>query len=248
MNQKTIKYYPFAILVTLLTVSCDDDKIIRTPEEEHILELAYSDEYSYPDGFYHELIDTGSIYYINTVSIKPHAEREHVWIELNTNDKNEARLWSDKTNEYSSVNREIIFESETSKFFEFKRRNVNNARDISYSRVHKTSYFQPSINKFSVSDTLIGIYNGEMSLTSVKELVEYLWSCGTMDTNYSKVLETELNEYGGYYEYYIQSILIVYGDFGIHDEIRVYDNFVTLDKSNRELIIKTDKVQSIQGR
>ena len=242
-----MKNYLFPILITLLTISCDEDKIIRTPEEEHILELAYSDEYIYPDGFYHEVIDTGSIYYINTVSIKPLSEREHVWIELNTNDKNEARLWSDKTNEYSSVNREIILESETDKFFEFKRRNVNNARDISYSRVHKTSYFQPVLNKFSVSDTLIGKYNGELNLTSVKELVEYLWDCGTMDVNYSKVLESEIKEYNEYFEYNIQSILIVYGDFGIHDEIIVYDNLVTLNKPDRELIIKTNKVKTILG-
>ena len=104
------------------------------------------------------------------------------------------------------------------------------------------------LNKFSVSDTLIGKFNGELNLSTVKELIEYLWDCGTMDANFSKVLESEIKEYNEYFEYYIQSILIVYGDFGIHDEIMVYDNFVTLDKSNRELIIKTDKVQSIQGR
>ena len=119
MTLKTIKYYLFTILVTLIMISCDEEKVIRTPEEEHILELAYSDEYNYPDGFYYEVIDTGSIYYINTVSIKPLSEREHIWIKLNTNDKNEARLWSDKTNEYSSVNREVILESETKKFFQF---------------------------------------------------------------------------------------------------------------------------------
>lgn len=244
---RTMKNYLFAALIIFVTVSCNEDKIIRTPEEERILELAYSDDYIYPDGFYHEVIDTGSIYYLNTVSIKPVSEREDVWIELNTNDKNEARLWSDKTNEYSSVNREIILESETDKFFDFKRRNVINARDISYSRVHKTSYFQPVLNKFSVSDSLIGIYNGEMNLVNVKELVEYLWSCGTMDASYSKVSETELNEHDGYFEYYIQSILIVYGDFGINDEIIVNDNFVTLNKSDKELIIKTKKVETIQG-
>ena len=242
-----MKNYLLAIIVAFVTISCDKDKIIRTPEEDHILELAYSDNYFYPEGFHHEVFDVGSAYYVNTLSITPISEREHVWIELNTNDKDEARLWSDKTNEHSSVNREVVYENETDKYFEFKRINPNNARDISYSRVHKTSYFQPVLNKFSVSDTLIGKLNGELNLSSVKELVEYLWDCGTLGINFSKVLESEIKEFNEYFEYNIQSILIVYGDFGIHDEIIVFDNFITLDKSSRELIIKTDKVKSIQG-
>jgi hypothetical protein len=236
-----------AILIVIVTTSCNKDKISRPADEERILELAYSKDYTYPSGFYHEVIDTGSIYYENTVSIKPINERQNIWIELNTNNKNEARTWSDESNEYSSVNRAIISESETEKFFEFKRKNVEYAKDILLSRVHKTSYFQPALNKFSVSDTIIGKYNGDLNLTSIKELVEYLWSGGTIDVGYSKVIESEIKENNEYFEYYIQAILIVYGDFGLHDEITVYDNFIKLNKADRELIIKTNKVKTIQG-
>jgi len=156
-------------------------------------------------------------------------------------------VWSDKSNEYSSVNRQIIGESESDKYFEFTRKNIQYSNDILLSRVHKSSYFQPELNKFSVSDTLIGTYNGELNLASVKELVEYLWSSGTIGVSYSKVLESEIKEYNDHFEYYIQSIVIVYGDFGIKDEIIVYDNFVTLNKLNRELIVKTNEVKTIQG-
>jgi hypothetical protein len=225
----------------------DKDKVVRTPEEEHILELAYSKDYSYPVGFYHEVNDTGSPYYENTVSIMPINGRQNIWIELNTNDKNEARIWSDKSNAYSSVNREIIGERESDKYFEFTRKNIQYSNDILLSRVHKSSYFQPVKNKFFTSDTLIGKFNGELNLTTVKELVEYLWICGTMGVSYSKVSESEIKEYNDHFEYYIQSIVIVHGDFGIHDEIIVYDNFATLNKSDRELKIKTNKVKTIQG-
>ena len=242
-----MKPYPLIVLLLVITISCDNDKVIRPPEEEHILELAYSTDYDFPTGFYHEVVDTGSIYYENTLSIKPISERDHVWIELSSNDRNEARLWSDRSNENSSDNRELISERETKKYFEFKRQNRVFARDILYSRVHKTSYFQPVVNHFNVSDTIIGNYNGELNLTSVKELVEYLWSSGTMNVSYSKVLESEIKEFDDHFEYYIQSILIVYGDFGLHDEIIVYDNFVTLKKSDRELIIKTNKIKTILG-
>jgi len=237
------------ILFLFVIAGCDKDKdkVIRTPEEEHILELAYSKDYSYPVDFYHGVNDTGSPYYENTVSIMPVNERQDIWIELNTNDKNEARLWSDQSNEYSSVNRAIISESETEKFFEFTRKNIQYSNDILLSRVHNSSYFQPVKNKFFTSDTLIGKYNSELNLTSVKELIEYLWSCGTIGVSYSKVLGSEIKEYYDHFAYYIQSIVIVYGDFGIRDEIIVYDNFITLNKSDRELTIKTNEVKTIEG-
>jgi hypothetical protein len=235
------------ILFSIIIAGCDKDKVIRTPEEEQILELAYAKDYFYPVDFYHEINNAGSPYYENTVVIKPVNERQNIWIELNTNDKNEARQWSDESNQYSSVNREVIDETETNKFFEFKRKNTQYSSDIILSRVHKSSYFQPLLNRFSLSDTLIGKYNRELNLTSVKELVEYLWSCGTMNVSYSKVLNRELKEYEKYFEYYIQSILIVYGDFGLHDEIIVSDNYAKLNKSDRDLIVKTNKVKTIQG-
>lgn len=242
-----MKHFMFAVLLLVVTTSCDKDKVIRTPEEEHILELAYSEDYTYPAGFYHEINEAGSPYYENTVSIRPLSERDSIWIELSTNDKTEARLWSDKSNEYSSDNRELISENETYKFFEFKRRNQEFTRDILFSRVHKASYFQPALNRFSISDTIVGKYNGELSLSSVKELVEYLWSCGTMDINHSKVLESEIEEFYDHFEYYVKSILIVYGDFGLHDEIGIYDNHIILSKADRELLIKSKKTKTITG-
>lgn len=242
-----MKSFLFAVLLLIVTTSCDKDKVIRTPEEEQILELAYSEDYTFPAGFYHEIIEAGSPYYENTVSIRPLSERDHIWIELSTNDKTEARLWSDKSNEFSSDYREIISENETDKFFEFKRRNQEFTRDILYSRVHKSGYFQPVLNRFSISDTIIGKYNGGLSLPGVKELVEYLWSCGTMNVAYSKVLESEIKEFIDHFEYYVQSILIVYGDFGVYDEIGIYDNHIILGKSDRVLLINTKKTKTITG-
>ena len=244
-----VKPLLFIILFIIVVASCegDNDEVIRTPEEEQILELAYDPGYKYPEGFYHEVVETGSIYYDNTLSITPLSEREHIWIELNTDDKNEARLWSDKTNEYNSVNREVILENETQKYFQFKRVSPTIPRDVIYSRIHKASYFQPALNKFSVSDSFVGKYNGEVKLNEVKELVEYLWSCGTMDVHYSKVITTRIKEFSDRFESYFQSILIVYGDFNLHDEIRVYDNQIVLSKASRELILKIQKTKTITG-
>jgi hypothetical protein len=246
-----IRTKPFLLILLFIIVftSCegDNNNVIRTPAEEQILELAYDPGYNYPDGFYHEDVESRSVYYDNTLSITPLSEREHIWIELNTDDKNEARLWSDKTNENGSINRVVVLENETEKYFQFKRVNPTNPRDILYSRVHKTSYFQPTLNIFSVSDSLVGIYNGKLNLNDVRELIEYLWSCGTMDVNYSKVITTGIEEFSDRFESNIKSILITYGDFDLHDEISVYDNHIVLNKAKRELIVNTKKTKTITG-
>jgi hypothetical protein len=92
-----MKPYLFSVLILSVTTRCDKDKVIRTSEEEHIHELAYSEDYTYSAGFNHEIYEPGSLYYENTVSIRPLTKRDNVWIELNINEKNEARLWSDKS-------------------------------------------------------------------------------------------------------------------------------------------------------
>jgi len=108
-------------------------------------------------------------------------------------------LWSNNSNEYSSVNREIVSEKETDKYFEFKRQNVEYENDILLSRIHKKSYFRPKVDKFKEPDT-IGIYNGELSTNRVDELVEYLWSCGSIGLSHSKVIKSQIKEFNDYYE------------------------------------------------
>jgi len=234
------------ILTLALLVSCEKNNPNRTDEVNRILELAYNKDYLYPEDFYHETISEGFVYYENTVSTKPISERNDIWIELSTNDKNEALLWSNKSNEYSSVNRAIISERETEKYFEFTRRNIKYENDFLLSRVHKSSYFMPKLDKFREPDT-IGIYNGILSKNSVKEFVEYLWSCGSIGLAHSKVLESNITEYNDYYEQYIKSIKIVYGDFNIKDYIYVYDNYFKLNKLDRTLILKTNEIEKIEG-
>lgn len=233
------------VFAFILLTSCDKDKPIKTDEENFILELAYNNNYLYPNGFYQETNSQGSVYYENTVSIMPINQR-HIWIELSTNDKSEALLWSNNSSNNSSVNSSIISEKENDKYFEFKRQNANYNKDILLSRIHKTSFFQPKLDKFREPDT-VGIYNGGLKVDSVKLLIEYLWFNGSVGLGNSKVIKSEINEYDDYYEQYIQSIKIVGGDFNINDYIYVYDNYLKLDKTNRILTIKTNETQTIEG-
>ncbi len=239
-----MRKYLLILIGVLFIVSCDKEDNLDSANDE-FLELAYDKTYQYPDGFYCEKNLIGYVYYENTVSIKPTDERENIWIELNTNDKEQAKTWSDLSNEYSSVDREIIKENETNKYFEIVRVNIENNNDTLLSRVHRSDYFISLYNKFNDIDT-IGIYNGELTSKNVKELIEYLWSCGTLSI-YDKVVESTIADKENEFEHKIQSLKTVYGDFGLHDMIYVYDNEFKLDKITRTLTIKRKLIKEIEG-
>jgi len=242
------QYLIILIAFLLLITSCSKQKVNqpissnRTAEENQIIQLAYNINYLYPNGFYKN--DSG--YYENTVSVTLLSLRKDIWIELSTNDKNQALAWSDSSDEYSSVHRAIISESETEKYFEFKRQSTTNINDVILSRIHKTSYFLPLLDKFKMPDT-VGIYNGQLDTSKVKEFVEYLWSCGSLGIYNSKVIESQITEYNDYFQQYIKSFKVVYGDTGIKDSIFVYDNYFKLDKSSRILTVASKQVDAFEG-
>lgn len=239
------KYLLFLFGFTFF-ISCDIDDTINCSPDDKFIELAYDKSYQYPDGFYHENNLIGNVYYENTVSIKPINERDHIWIELNTNEKEQAKTWSDLSNAYSSVNRKKVEEKETEKYFEIIRVNIKNDNDILLSRVHRSDYFVSLHDKFTDIDT-VGIYNGELSINKVKEFIEYLWGCGTLGL-YDKVVDSKISESGNRFKYYIQSFQVVYGDFGIKDMIYVYDNHFQLDEINRTLIVHRELIKEIEGK
>lgn len=235
----------FLILIgVLFFISCDKDDN-HDSANDRFIELAYDRNYQYPDGFYYEKNLIGSVYYENTVSIKPTDERENIWIELNTNDKEQAKSWSDLSNEYSSVDREIIKENETEKYFEIVRVNIDNVNDTLLSRVHRSDYFVSLYNRFTDIDT-VGIFNGELTSNNVKELIEYLWSCGTLSI-YDKVVESSIIDNESGFEHKIQSLRTVYGDWGLNDMIYVYANEFKLDKATKKLTIKRELIKEIEG-
>lgn len=232
----------------LLTLSCTKSKVNqsggvpRTPEENQIFEMAYNINYVYPPGFYKD--DSG--YYENTVSIKPPSQREIAWIELSTNDRKQALAWSDSSNEYSSTHGAIISERETEKYFEFTRQSSTNSKDVGHSRIHKANYFIPMLDKFKKGDT-IGKYNGQMDANRTKEFVEYIWSCGSAGVFSSKIIQSQMNERNDYFEHYIKSFNIIFGDYGLTDSILVYDNYFRLNKASRILTIASKKVDAFAG-
>jgi hypothetical protein len=236
--------------------------------ENEYYKLAYDKNYNYPDGFYYEKGLTGAeytaitgakynaVYYENTGSIRPISDREMAWIQLHTLDKDEARNWSNLTDENSSVHRNLIQENETEIYFEFLRFNASESQNM-LSRVHRSDYFIPLCELFSPRSYLhiidfneirtIGIYNGELTAEKVKEFVEYLWLIPLLMYG-EKVVESTISEKDGIFEHNIQSLERTGGDWGTNDMIYVFNNKFILDKETKVLtFVDRTKVQEIIG-
>ena len=254
----------------------DEDSKVRSSEgievvgkdvlDEEFLKLMYDSNYQYPDGFYQDaaLLDPGycsvepsrrSVYYMNTAHFEPWDENNSVFVELHTLDKEEARNWSNSAVESSYMhwyrNNTMIQEkeNETEKYFEFVLVS-NDLYPFSYlNRVHRSDYFIPLCDKMKFEpnfDYTLGIYNGEIKINKVKELIEYLW-CMTLFAD-NKVVVSTISEKDGKFEHYIQSLRMVGGDLGRNDVIFVYDNKFILDKETKILTFaERKKVEEVRG-
>jgi hypothetical protein len=244
-----MKQVIFTVFLCCLVVGCEiqptqkDDYDTSNP----ILVKAYSDNYKYPDGFYFETIDSGSVYYVNTVSILPLTQRRNVWIELCTDDVNEARTWSELTNQYSSETRKFISERQTEKYFEFKWINPIHKNDIVLNRVHKKSYFIPLDDKLKITDTIGRIPQSNLQTTDRKQLIEYLWS-STILGDLSKVLESDFLDTVNGNKHIIKSIVLVGGDFHVNDVVNVYENTFLINNSNGIITMRKRLLKEIIGR
>ena len=238
---------------------CSDDKF---------LELAYDKTYLYPNGFYQEPTSPeGYIYYVNTVSISPINQRDTKWIELSTNDKNEALIWVKLTMSNSNVRISYspIEENETNKYFEFKSIQSYDGGlypSIMLFRVHKKNYYHSILDKFVwglswmdleqlAPNTLsydVGHYNANLNQSDVKEFIEYLWIIDTFSPPNQKVISSKIEEKKDYFEVHICSLQITYGDWGIRDYIRIFDNYIRLNKNNRLISFEQSFQKKILGQ
>ncbi len=247
-KMKTITVFIGIQIIALLLASCGDN--ISGPDnltEDELYNLAYTGP-QWPDGFYREDSLAGSIYYENTVSVKPLDKRDNVWILLCTDDIDSARQWSELSSRYSAYYRDLVSEKETDKYFEFKRVYSANPRDVLLSRVHKRSYLDRSMYDFFKRQGVIGIFRKKnFTESDVKELIEYLWFVEHYETG-EKVYSSFTQKEGAAYVHYIYDIEISRGDFGVKDEIGFYKNAFTVSTVNGEITRSRELIKQITGK
>lgn len=233
----------FALKCGLLDSDPDDDY-----QDDKILSKAYS-SYKIPEEFYQENLDDGSIYYNNTLSILPLEERTSSSIQLSTDNRDQAREWSELTSKNSSYYRKLVDESENEKYFQFKRVYEQNPSDIILSRVHKSAYLDRSMYDLFNPGNIIGKYtNKPYQIKEVKELIEYLWFVEHYNSSGRKVLNSSIQEESSRFVHLIEELKIIRGDWGIHDQIFVLESTYSVDKTTGEISYIEEKIKEIQGR
>lgn len=240
--------YLFLIALTLL--SCNDNNLVEpiiNISNDTLYNFAYYGK-QWPEGFYQEDSMEGSIYYENTISIKPLNERKDIWIELCTDNIDTARTWSELSSKYSSYYRDLASERETERYYEFKRVYSANNKDILLSRVHKRSYLDRSMYDYFKREGIIGIFNkNNFNQNDVKELIEYIWFAEHYQIG-GKVYKSITEKNDSEFIHYIYEVEIVYGDFGVNDIINYYKNTFYVKINNGEITHKRELIKQIKGK
>jgi len=259
VNQKETVVTLCIMCAFFMPTGCGKMELGEEMSDAELLRLAYDETYFYPNKFYKDpALPESSAYYVNTVSISPDP-RDSKWIELSTNDKNEALMWVNLTifNSSDRFSYSLIDEYETEKYFEFKYLTESLDSYIPYSytgllRVHKTRYYLSIFDRFQpwnhANETKYGYYNAEIEDAKVKECIEYLWVQTTFANLGQKVISSQIKETKDYFEVLICSLGIVYGDWGMHDEVSLYDNYIRLNKGSRLITFKQSLRRQLLGR
>jgi len=218
------------------------------PSDEYLIWFAYHGD-RFPDGFYHEEVGEGAPYYLNTVSVAPTGAREPVWIELCTDDLEQAKEWSELSSRYSAYYRDLVSQRETEKYFEFKRVYSVRPTDILLSRAHKCSYYDASSRDLFLDPPTLGTLNKRPLVPSVaRELIEYLWFFQREGPG-EKVLHSATTEAAGLYRHAIYSVRIVYGDWGMYDQISLRRFTYTVHATTGEVLrTARETLRTVQGR
>ncbi len=232
--------------------SCDkkkDDKIIyEYPQfyhnqssftNEEILAATYSD-FKIPLNFYNENIGDTSIYYVNTISID---SLNNQWIQLSTNSSEEAKYWYKITSGDTTVSN---VGEEDEKFFEFIYTENQNLT-FKYRSHHANYLTRDNFDYMSDSNTFGEFTKHNFTEYDCKELIDYLWFIDSNNNSSAKALSSFTVDQQHAIEVHHYELLIVGGDFGLHDEISLMNKVYSINKSSGNITVSEVIVSTIQG-
>jgi len=256
VHKRSLGTFFLVACLSIGSIRCSDDNLGPTEPadtnpyeftDEQILDLIYSD-YKYTDDFYQENLQGASIYYVNTVSILPVEERETIWFQLCTDDRDTALAWSESSSVNSSYYRDLVLVRETEKYFEFRRVYSKNPDDIILDRVHKYSYLDRSMYDRLNPGPILGIFNVRpLTSEGVRSLIEYLWFVEHYEIRGAKVLFSSNSESDSVI---CQTILHTHfggGDWGMCDKISVIKSTYNVKRTSGAITVEAETVRVITG-
>ncbi len=210
--------------------------------------VAYT-SYKYPDDFYHEDLGGASIYYNNTLSILPLGSRTRHWVELSTDDRDQAFAWSVATDTNSAYHRDLVSERQTDKYFEFRRVYLKNPTDDILSKVHKLSDVDRSMFDYFNPAPLIAKLNiRPIDFVSFREFVGYYWFVQNYNIGGEQVLATFSRQSADSVWCVVYQLSVNYGDIGMHDEISLGRSLYSVSRQTGDVFLSSTVLRTIQGR
>lgn len=210
--------------------------------DQEILSVVYSD-YKYPPGFY---LDGQEVGYCVTAVVKDGGLRRTC---VCADNRNYARQLSEISNAESSVQRPLISERETEKYFEFRRRERSG---VFLDRVDKCSYIDRSQALGSSDGSYLGQYNVRpITNKNFKDLMEYLWFDQNAQLAGRKLLDGVLAEHDGSMIYTVYETSVTYGDHGGMggcDSITLLKVAYTVNINSGRISSSSENVRTIKGR
>jgi len=218
-----------------------------TISNSQILSLAYS-SYRFPEGFYQENLAGGSIYYENTLSILPLSQRSPHAFELSTNSQNQALAWSESSAVNSAYYRKLVLESQTDKYFQFRRVYQQDTNDVILDRVHKLSYIDRSMfDWFNPTPYIARLNVRPIDTTIAQDFVEYIWFVWNYDLGGAQVVATVNRQSIDTAWCVMYTLGRVGGDFGVSDEITLYRSIYSISLQSADVILSTSTLRTVQG-
>lgn len=166
----------------------------------------------------------------------------------------------DKIEEYIleyDVKGEIVESKEQKKFFEIETLEKGEGyygKNGTYSNfylVHKCSYLDQSDRKIHSQkydeelNATLGHFNLKpITKENVDELTAWLWYLRNKDRGGSKVLSSFSEEFDGAIEQTIYETSVVYGDFGISDEVTLFKTTYSIDVNTGKIEILKERIKN----
>ncbi len=233
-------------------------RVLTDPEELAVWNAVYDDEYKYPEGFYSEPQAMGTS--INYLGDNTTVNGKFVHKQRSADNIEQAREWWHAMLAENPQPQTIDEERETDRYFEFVSLSESAYGTRTHRcRIHKSSYFTPIDGMFGTfyyivlypelyKPYTIGIYGGELSAGAVEELIESMWYFETHQIHGDKVLKSDFKETDDRFVYTVISTGLSGGDWGLHDEIRVFESTFELDKTTREFrSVDCTLIHTMQG-
>jgi len=159
-----------------------------------------------------------------------------------------ALAWSESSSVNSAYYRTLASETETEKYYEFRRVREGQPTDVLLSRVHKCGYLDRSMYDSYHPASVLGVY-GPRPVTgeAASELVEYMWANGAFE-QFWDVFNSETTDCGDSFCQIILYATMTTGDWGTCDEILLREATVRVHKESGEITCESRELRSIRGR